>query len=180
MNYKRYSKFEAGFNKHDNIRGTYNNIHDTPFVFIQETNNKSNNMGNRIIRDIHIENEVNKLFFSKENIKRIQRLIRSEINERTNGEFKLTVDQDEKELSIVMRGIYLQYAKNLPYRITSQVKTLNKYVINDTVPKMITEIKQYYGYLKEINKPIEPIMRPMNTSNAGRLILPSTSKIWGI
>ena len=106
-------------------------------------------------------------------------MIKQAVFEKTRGEFKLDVDQDQKELFIVMRAIYIEHSRNLPGQIVRQVKRLNAKVIEEIVPSMITEIRQYYGYLKDINKPIEPIMRPMNVSNAGRLILPSTSRIWG-
>ena len=45
---------------------------------------------------------------------------------------------------------------------------------------MITEIKQTYGYIKEINEPIKPIPRPMNVNNAGRKTLPSITTTYGI
>ena len=43
---------------------------------------------------------------------------------------------------------------------------------------MITEIKQFYGYLKEINEPLKPIDRPINVNNAGRKTLPSLTSVW--
>lgn len=124
-------------------------------------------------KEINDNSELSKVFFSKENIKRIQKLIRKEVFRKTNGQFKLDVDQDEKSLVVAMQNIYLENAQFLPDQPVRQTKRLNRKVIEETVPRMITEIKQGYGYLQEINKPLQPIPRPISVSNAGRRQLPS-------
>ena len=43
---------------------------------------------------------------------------------------------------------------------------------------MMTNIKQYYGYINDISKPITPPLRPMATTAAGRRILPSFTKFY--
>jgi hypothetical protein len=113
---------------------------------------------------------VTKLFFSNKNIKRIQRHIKEEICKRTNGQYRLTEDQDENDLLVAMRAVYLDEngSRYLPYKIVRQVKELNDKVVKYVVPDMIVAIKQYYGYIKEISEPLKPIMRPMNVSSAGR------------
>lgn len=121
---------------------------------------------------------VGKLFFSNENVKRIQQQIRSEIYEKTQHKYKLDEDQDDSDLLIAMRAMYMEqgiYREDNPVR---QVKQLNKRIVDYVVPDMITEIKQYYGYLKDINEPLKPIDRPMNVSSAGRRSLPSITTTW--
>ena len=59
--------------------------------------------------------------------------------------------------------------------IVRQVKKLNKLVVNETVPSIITNIKSYYGYLDDINKPRELIRRPINVNNKGSKVLPSVT-----
>jgi hypothetical protein len=122
---------------------------------------------------------VSEIFFSETNIKRIQNLIKKEIYNRTKGMYKLDADQDESDLLIVMRQVYYAHAKFLPYKIVSQTKDLNRKVINIIVPDMITNIKQAYAYIKEINQPIQPIMRPVNVNNAGRKTLPPLTSSFG-
>lgn len=125
---------------------------------------------------------VTQLFFSKENIKRIQRQIRREVFKRTKGEYKLEVDQDESDLVVSMRAVLFDMygARFLPFKITKQVKDLNKKVVNYVLPDMISEMKQEYAYIKEINQPLQVMMRPLNVNNAGRRTLPSITTVWGV
>jgi uncharacterized protein with HEPN domain len=126
------------------------------------------------------QNELANIFFSGENMQRIQRKLRNEIKERTNGQFKVEVDQDENTLLLAMRNIFLEESRFLPTKIIHQVKELNQKVVNSIVPDMITEIKQYYGYLRDVNEPLKPMDRPLNVSNAGRKTLPSITTSWGL
>ncbi len=124
------------------------------------------------------KNEITKIFFSDENMKRIQKKIKEEVYRRTNGQYKLDEDQDDSDLMIVMRALYLDKCKNLPEQPIRQVKILNQYTVDYIVPDMITNIKQYFGYIKDINQPLTPMMRPMNVNNAGRKLLPSITTLW--
>lgn len=125
-------------------------------------------------------NPLSTMFFSEENMQRIQKKIRQEVTNRTNGTFRLDVDQDESALLIAMRSVFFQQGRFLPTQIVHQVKTLNKQVLDTIVPDLISEIKQEYGYIKEINEPLKPMMRPMNVSSAGRKSLPAITSIWGL
>ena len=117
-------------------------------------------------------------FFSEANIQRIQEKIRREIYERSGRKYKMDVDQDREKLQVAMEDTYSNYSKNLPNHIRSQTKTLNRKLVDNLVPNMLTAIKQYYGYMKDISTPIEPMARPMNVNNAGRQTLPSVTTIW--
>lgn len=119
-----------------------------------------------------------KEFFCDKNIKRLQKKMKREIYERSDGQFKMEVDQDKGEVLIIMEEIYTEHARNLPNGIKRQTKRLNQLFIDSVIPNMMTAIKQYYGYIKDISSPIEPIPRPMNVNNAGRQTLPSVTTIW--
>lgn len=125
----------------------------------------------------HKGEPVGQVFFSEENIRRLQKQIKNEIYERTKHQYIVEEEQDPNDLLIPMRGIYMLHGKYLDYGIKHQVKDLNKKLVNFVVPDMVTEIKQYYGYLKDVNV-YEPINRPMNVSNAGRRLLPSMTTMW--
>tara|TARA_S200000501_G_C20643372_1_gene664203 strand:+ start:307 stop:846 length:540 start_codon:yes stop_codon:yes gene_type:complete len=127
----------------------------------------------RILRGINTDSDLSQLFFSNRNLDRIQKKLKNEIYNRTRGKYLLTVDQDKTKLIIVMRSIFLQKSVNNSKNIVRQTKKLNQYVVDDLVPDMITNIKSYYGYLDDINGPLEPIMRPVNVNNAGHKTLPS-------
>lgn len=126
------------------------------------------------------DNPLADMFFSGENVRRIQKKIKKEILEKTNGSFKLEVDQDDSDLVLAMRNIFLENSRFLPIKIVHQIKKLNQQVVDSIVPDMISQIKQEYGYIKEINEPLKPMMRPMNVSGAGRKTLPAITSIWGL
>jgi len=119
------------------------------------------------------------IYFSHENINRIQKQLKIEIDKYFNGKMKLLVDQDELDLIQVMRFIYLEYGKNLPYDFKKQVKELNIRTIKYIIPDMITNIKQQYDYIRDINKPLSPPDNPINVNSAGRRSLPSMTSSWG-
>jgi len=88
------------------------------------------------------------------------------------------VDQDEKDIYIAMRATYLEFGTFELSKIKHQVKLLNNKVIETIIPGMLSEVEQYYGYLREINNPIKPIDLPINASSGGRKTLPSFTTIW--
>lgn len=116
-------------------------------------------------------------FFSKENIKLLQKLIKKNIYYLTEKKFILDTDQDENDLIVAMRAVYLHESENLPNNFDMQINKLNKHVLQYIIPDMIVQIKQEYSYLKEINEPINPIPLPINVNN-GKNSLPSLTSVW--
>ncbi len=121
---------------------------------------------------------VSELYFSDENIKRIQKMIKNDVLLKTNNKYKLTVDQDKTDLLINMRSVYLQYALNSHCNPVHQVKKLNKQTVDYVSTDLISNIKQYYGYIKDISTPMIPMSLPINDNNAGRKLLPSITTTW--
>lgn len=120
------------------------------------------------------ETELAKLFYSKQNINRLQKKIKKEVFERTRGKYRLTVDQDENDLILLMQEVYSENANHQTRKIVRQTKKLNEDVINCIIPSMITNIQSYYHYLHEVNSPLKPIPLAINVSNAGSRSLHST------
>jgi hypothetical protein len=186
--YKWDSKREvANFNKLPNgnhIKNyTYNpkevdNIYREKFQEFDSFTNSTDNQAIEVMRDINTVDPVGKIFFSKENIKRIQKLIKKTISEKSNKMFIMHEDQDESDLLIAMRALYNSECRYLPDHIVHQVKRLNLKLINYIVPDMITQIKQSYSYQKEINEPIKMIDLPVNDGVRGRKTLPSITSTW--
>lgn len=158
----------------------FSNYEDDISNYSLETDTHCDNITNTKYGPMQLEvTPVYKLFFSDENIARIQKKIKQQVYNDSKGQYKLDVDQNERDLFIVMRSIYLDNAKNLNKAIVRQVKMLNEIVVRTVMPDIMTNIKQYYGYLKDINTPLKPLMRPMNVNNAGRRTLPSMTTVWG-
>lgn len=158
------------------------------FEKIQEfESNNSNNMEMALKGDIFKVcdraegiDEVGNIFFSGENVSRIQKMIKRDIYNKTKGVFRLDTNQDESDLLVAMRALYYDHGKFLPFNIIRQVKELNRKLLEYIMPDIITQVKQSYSYIQEINQPIKPLTRPINVNNAGRRALPGLSTVWGI
>jgi hypothetical protein len=124
------------------------------------------------------KNHITVVFFSDENMKRIQKKIKEEVIRRTKGQYQLDEDQDESDLTIVMRAVYLDKCKNLPGETVRQVKLLNQQTVDYIVPDLISNVKQYFGYIKDINQPLQVIPLPLASNGAGRKLLPSITTLW--
>lgn len=157
---------------------TIQDIYRTPFLFLQSHQNNYGDMADVALKGIQSNSDLSKLYFSDDNMKRLQRNIKREVFKRTNGQFRLDIDQDENDLFIVMRAVYMEHGRFLPNQIIRQIKRLNEKVIDEVVPGILVNVKQYHGYLKEINKPLDPIPLPVNSNRAGRKTLPGISTIF--
>jgi hypothetical protein len=109
---------------------------------------------------------VSELFFSTDNIDLLQLGIRNKILNKSNGKYNIGRQSDD-ELKIIMRSIYYQYSKNLPTNINEQVKELNTYVIEWSVPQIITNLKQDEKYRYDISTLPEPLERSLLTTQKG-------------
>jgi hypothetical protein len=125
-----------------------------------------------LMRGNWMDTTLSKLFFSPENTKIIQNAIRKTVFDRS-GEKQWVIDeQSADELQIVMRSLYLQYAKNLEFDIPGQIAELNRLVVDWSVPRVMSEISMYEYYLKDISTLPVPIAPPMQVSSAGTKSLP--------
>lgn len=130
------------------------------------------NPGEDLMRGNWMETTLSRAFFSPENTKMIQNAIRRDVYDRS-GEKRWVIDeQSADELQIVMRSLYLQYAKNLEYDIPGQITDLNKLVIDWVVPRIMSEISMYDYYLKDISALPVPLPPPMSMSSAGSKSMP--------
>jgi len=117
--------------------------------------------------------ELEKTFFSKENINLINKYLILSVYTNTNKQF-LICPQKEGDLIIVMRYVFIEYSRNLPYDINKQIKDLNYHVIREILPTVISNVDQKIGYLKDIEtQPVGPPL-PINTKKINRT-LPSTA-----
>jgi hypothetical protein len=137
-----------------------------------------NSIQKSLLKSVYTPTPLGELFFCPDNIRRLQNKIKKSVFIESKGKYKLDADQNESDLLIVMRAVYIQDSYNSPYRIVHQVKELNQKVINRILSDMITNIKQNEEYISAIDRPIDPIPLPVNVSRAGRLSLPSVTTIW--
>jgi hypothetical protein len=122
------------------------------------------------IKNIHTENPISALFFSKHNIYILQNGIRYSVFSKTDNNSVIGV-QSENELLIVMRSIYLQYCKHIPDHVIEQVKELNSKVLDFAVPRILTELNQYIVYKKDASSLPIPLVHSQNVSLKGTRVL---------
>lgn len=119
-----------------------------------------------VLTGLHEINELNSHFFSSRNIDVLQNMIKKYVYDLSGNHF-LIDRQSDSELVIIMRSIYLQNAQNLDHHIEEQIEYLNFLVLKYAGPIVLSGVKQYYGYLSNINKLPIPLEQPKNMSSAG-------------
>jgi hypothetical protein len=129
------------------------------------------------LRGTHDKSSLNIAFFSQQNMDIIQNLIRKEIYRRSQGRYNIG-NQDYTQLLLIMRSIYLQNSQFGTTNIKGQIDNLNKLVVYESVPRIITEIEQYLGYVRDASRPWQPIDRSSNVNNAGTRQLRSVTSIF--
>jgi len=103
--------------------------------------------------------QLSDLFFSKENIAIIQNGIRAGVYNMSKGKYMIDV-QDNEELLIIMKGMFLEYSKNMPTNITEQIDILDNKVIAYCTNQVYQEAKGYLTYLKDSSTLITPLDYP--------------------
>jgi hypothetical protein len=112
-------------------------------------------------------------FFSADNVEIIQNQIRKAVFDRSQPKGYVIDKQSADELKIIMRAIYLQYARNLPKDVAAQVEDLNNKVIDWSVPHILSAVDHYHFYINDISHLPIPLAQPQHLSRAGTRSLPA-------
>lgn len=110
---------------------------------------------------------LSKAFFSAENMRIIQNAIRAEVYRKSNNQY-IIGDQDGDTLKIIMRSFFLQNAANQPTNIPQQVQSLNKMVLDYSIPQVYSEAIGYHKYLMDASQMYTLIDRPIFSSNSSK------------
>lgn len=111
-------------------------------------------------------------FFTRKNVDIIQKEIRKEVYRISGSKQYVIDDQDVDEIKMIMRAMYLQYAKNNPFNVEGQINELNELVVKWSAPRIVSEIEHYEYYLNDISHLPVPLEKPLNMSSAGTKSLP--------
>jgi hypothetical protein len=153
-------------------------LHDLPIAYFND-NNQANKLRREIIKNqVRIneceQGDLENTFFSDENITLINKQLILTVFKKTNGSYKIS-NQTTESLTIVMRYVFLEHARHLPYNILEQIRELNLRVVNEIVPIVITQITQRTEYLKTIAEPRNVLPLPINVHGGSRQNLPSVT-----
>jgi|TARA_Y100000768_G_C23734114_1_gene566264 hypothetical protein len=118
------------------------------------------------LKGIQYNTPLSYTFFSANNIKYIQTNLRYQVWLHSNKTHVIG-NQSEEELKVIMRSIFLQNSLNQENDIIGQVRDLNALVISYAVKMILTEIKQFVSYNKEISAPRQIMNHSINTSIRG-------------
>lgn len=149
-----------------------NRLERSEYKLFEEDPVRNNTARKQAFTGIFNSTSLNQAFMSQKNMDLLQDQIRNRVYQSTGH---LIAKQSDTELQIVMRSIYLQYGKNLPYNIKQQITQLNKLVLQETVPHIISGVEQYLSYLQRASSLPMPLQQPTNMSSAGRKTLPSVT-----
>lgn len=121
-----------------------------------------------VLTGIQELNSFNKAYFSRENLDWVHSNIRYEVY---NNSVNNTVISKQRDIDVLdtMRRIYLQNCNNpeTKEQMKIEILTLNKLVLKDIVPRILSELTQYVNYLRDIEKIKKPNELPVNTSIIG-------------
>lgn len=144
------------------------------FKMFTANNNNNDSFKSDALKHIQVKTKLSLVYFSKANMDRVQDMIRYNVWLRSDKQF-IIGRQSNIELSLVMRAMYLQHSKNMDCKIAEQVQELDDMVVNFCVPKIINEIIQYNGYLRQLEYLPIPEDRPVNMSSKGTRTLRSVT-----
>jgi hypothetical protein len=114
------------------------------------------------------------LFFSESNIEIVQKQLVLSIYKNSDRKYLIPF-QNYKSILTVMKFIFNDQAKHLPYNITEQITELNLKVVLELTPMIIKNIDSKLKYLDDINSPPPVNELPINVNSAGNKTLPSIS-----
>ena len=103
------------------------------------------------------ETLVTKIFFSPVNVKVINDTIRFYVYKTTDNQIST---QSDEQLYVIMRAILLEFGNLVPHDPLREVKRLNNKVVTKCVDEIITELKQYKGYIDDLAKLPVPLDNP--------------------
>ncbi len=134
------------------------------YAFTENDSAISHSNTRHLFKNLYGETLLTFLFFSSQNVNNLQNLIKYLVNK----EIGYTIDnQDNTELLIIMRSIFLEYSAHPPLlteemseeekqkllnRYTSEVGRLNEIVLNQVVPRIVSQLQQYLDYLRDSSK----------------------------
>ena len=107
---------------------------------------------------------LNNLFFSEFNQNLLQRGIREKIKQLYNVKIDY---QNKSDLIALMRVIYIANFSDSYNDIIQQVRFMNGLVIKKASEQITTGLSQYYGFIKDVNSPINPMANPQNVNDFG-------------
>jgi hypothetical protein len=121
---------------------------------------------------IYEKNALSQAFFSGKNVQAVQNGLRDGVYAASKNQYVIP-PQNQDNVKIIMRSIFLQYAEFRPEDIPGQVERLNSLVYKQTVPTLLSECVSYLKYLQDQSTLVVPLALPtQNDRDYKQLELP--------
>jgi hypothetical protein len=154
-----------------------------PKLYLQKCNEigtdlEVDNTSEKLLCGVQESSLFSKLFFSKENVSEIQRVVKYQVYVKS-GNRHIISRQTPTELLIVMRSIFLQYSQ-IPESVNcykKEIARLNSLVVGSVLPGILDGIEQYIGYLKDSSRLPEPMDLPKVPTGSGNKDLRSSTDV---
>jgi hypothetical protein len=142
-----------------------------------------------MFKNLYGETLLTFLFFSSDNVKNLQHLIRLLVFKSTQ---QYIDNQSNIDLLIIMRSIFLAYSQHpklidegMPPEIkqkllkeyTNEISRLNELVLDDVVPRVVSGMQSTLDYLVDASRGLQFMPQPESTSVAGTKQYRSTTQI---
>lgn len=150
----------------DTLYGENYNIYN----LFKEENKPSLNFNDEAIKGTHSNNDISRVFFSKENIDALQDAIRYQVYVKSCKQHVID-RQSDTELKIVMRATYLENARHATRDVMAEIRRLNLLVIEFCVPRIMQEINMYMRYKADISSLPVQMERGQFSSSKGTKVL---------
>lgn len=112
------------------------------------------------ITGLQEDNLLAKVYFSAGNVQILQNGMRAGVYQMSNQKIVIP-PQNIDNLKIIMRSMYLQYAKHtIGQNITNEVKKLNDYVLDYAVKSVYGEAQGYLNYCRDQSTLVMPFEHP--------------------
>ncbi len=142
----------ADFNK-TFIKNKAFNIKELPIAYFNNDPNQKEARDQLIKNTIRLNEdnltELSRYYFSDANINLINKQLILKVY-KDSGKKYLIPEQSKEDMIVIMRYVWIQYSRNLDFKIKEQIKKLNCLVINEIYPMVITNVEQYFGYLEDV------------------------------
>tara|TARA_B100000925_G_scaffold148817_1_gene111729 strand:+ start:1088 stop:1633 length:546 start_codon:yes stop_codon:yes gene_type:complete len=142
------------------------NYQKNSYIPMYPSNNNLKSVNNQYIKHSYDETIEQKYFFSKENIENLQKLLKYHVWVQS-GKKHIIGNQDIDQLLVIMKSIYLQYGTNYAPDAIKQVKRLNAFVLDYSVPNILSNIEMNSTYKKSVSNLPKPMELPKYISSAG-------------
>lgn len=144
------------------FREKYSDYQMTP-----ETNNTNGHIYDEVITKTIARTPLSDLFFSDKNLKHIIKVACKLIRIFDSRYDIIPESQNKNELLIVCRSIFLQTPMNPYENLEQELCRLNQGVLDWIVPRMLVNIQQSLGYVRDKSSQPITIPRPQNVSIEG-------------